>query len=79
MAGFAEYERYDGLGLAELVEGDWHRFLDASARYEKVTAADVMRVAAKYLVDSNLTFVTLKPLPPNAAAGPAAAAPGGAP
>ena len=68
------------LGLSQLVEGDWHRFLDASARYDKVTAADVMRVAAKYLVDSNLTFVTLKPLPPTAEpAGPPAAAPGGAP
>ncbi|HEY4185004.1 MAG TPA: pitrilysin family protein [Polyangia bacterium] len=55
------------LGLAELVEGDWHRFLDASARYDKVTAADVKRVAAKYLIDSNLTFVTLKPLPPPSA------------
>ena len=57
------------LGLAELVEGDWHRFIDASARYDRVTAADVMRVAAKYLVDSNLTFVTLKPLPPGPAPG----------
>jgi len=63
------------LGLSELVEGDWHRFLDASARYDKVTAADVMRVAAKYLVDSNLTFVTLKPLPPNGAQAPAAGGP----
>ena len=62
------------LGLSELVEGDWHRFLDASARYEKVTAADVMRVAAKYLVDSNLTFVTLKPLPPKSAGTPPPAA-----
>lgn len=51
------------LGLAELVEGDWRRFLDAPARYDQVTAGDVTRVAAKYLVDSNLTFVTLKPLP----------------
>jgi len=81
------------LGLSELVEGDWHRFLDASARYDRVTAADVKRVAAKYLVDSNLTFVTLKPLPPNAGApaptpapvgeaappGAAAPAPGGTP
>jgi zinc protease len=61
------------LGLAQLVEGDWRRFLDASERFEKVTAADVKRVAAKYLVDSNLTFVTLKPLPVGAA-GPAGAA-----
>lgn len=67
------------LGLAQLVEGDWRRFLDASERFEKVTAADVRRVAETYLVDSNLTFVTLKPLA--VGAGPAArggaAAPGG--
>ena len=55
------------LGLAELVEGDWHRFLDASERYDRVAAADVKRVAAKYLIDTNLTFVTLKPAPPKAA------------
>jgi zinc protease len=61
------------LGLAELVEGDWHRFLDASERYDRVTAGDVKRVAAKYLIDSNLTFVTLKPVLPKAAVG------GGAP
>jgi len=61
------------LGLAELVQGDWHRFLDASDRYDRVTAADVQRVAAKYLVDTNLTFVTLKP------AAPKAPAVGGAP
>lgn len=67
------------LGLAELVEGDWRRFLDASDRYERVTAADVKRVATKYLVDSNLTFVTLKPLPPKPPALPATNASGGPP
>ena len=66
------------LGLAQLVEGDWRRFLDASERYAKVTAADVKRVAAKYLVDSNLTFVTLKPLAPGAAA-PSSVAPASPP
>ncbi|HEX2657664.1 MAG TPA: insulinase family protein, partial [Polyangia bacterium] len=61
------------LGLAELIEGDWRRFLDASERYDRVTAEDVKRVAAKYLLDNNLTFVTLKPAPPKTATG------GGAP
>ena len=60
------------LGLAELVEGDWHRFLDASERYDRVTATDVKRVATKYLVDTNLTFVTLKPAPRGTAHGNAA-------
>ncbi|HEY8924942.1 MAG TPA: pitrilysin family protein [Polyangia bacterium] len=64
------------LGLSELVEGDWHRFLDDADRYEKVTAADVKRVAAKYLIDSNLTFVTLKPQPPTQGPPPAPTASG---
>jgi zinc protease len=63
------------LGLAQLVEGDWRRFLDAAERFEKVTAADVKRVAATYLVDSNLTFVTLKPLVARGGAGAGGAAP----
>ena len=69
------------LGLAELVQGDWRRFLDGSKRYAAVTAADVKRVAARYLVDQNLTFVTLRP---QGAAGappppPVAAPSGGTP
>ena len=52
------------LGLAEVVQGDWHRFLEGSKRYALVTTADVKRVAAQYLVDRNLTTVILRPLPP---------------
>ena len=48
------------LGLAEYVQGDWRAFSQRSARYASVTAAEVMRVAAKYLIDSNRTDVTLK-------------------
>jgi zinc protease len=48
------------LGLAQLVEGDWRRFLDGPSRYAAVTAADVRRVAERYLVDRNLTSVSLR-------------------
>ena len=53
------------LGRAQYVEGDWKRFVEGATRYLAVTAADVQRVARKYLVDSNLTRVTLaQPAPP---------------
>jgi zinc protease len=47
------------LGRAQYVEGDWRRFLEGAARYLSVTAADVQRVARKYLGESSLTRVTL--------------------
>jgi zinc protease len=47
------------LGRAQYVEGDWKRFVEGATRYLAVTAADVQRVAKKYLVDTNLTIVTL--------------------
>jgi zinc protease len=47
------------LGHAQYVEGDWKRFVEGATRYLAVTAADVERVAQKYLVDTNLTRVTL--------------------
>jgi len=53
------------LGRAQYVEGDWKRFVEGATRYLAVTAADVQRVAKKYLVDTNLTRVTLaQPSPP---------------
>jgi predicted Zn-dependent peptidase len=51
------------LGEAQYVEGDWRRFIEGATRYLKVTAADVQRVAQKYLIDTNLTRVTLVPGP----------------
>jgi zinc protease len=79
------------LGLAELVRGDWRRFLDATRAYARVTADDVQRVARTYLVESNSTTVMLRapepsaegaaapastPTPTSAPAAPAAARPG---
>jgi len=49
------------LGEAQYVQGDWRRFTEGATRYLKVTAADVQRVAQKYLIDTNLTRVTLVP------------------
>jgi zinc protease len=49
------------LGESQYVEGDWRRFIEGATRYLAVTAADVQRVARKYLVDTNLTRVTLVP------------------
>jgi zinc protease len=49
------------LGDAQYVHGDWREFGKGATRYLAVTAADVSRVAQKYLVDSNLTLVTLQP------------------
>jgi len=49
------------LGQYQYVQGDWHEFLKGASRYLAVTAADVRRVAEKYLIDSNLTFIALQP------------------
>ncbi len=58
------------LGIAQYVEGDWHRFIEGASRYLAVTADDVQRVAKKYLTDTNFTRVTLvppgAPMPPPA-------------
>lgn len=51
----------DQLASAEVLEGDYHEFLKGASKYEKVTSADVKRVAAKYLKRENLTLVTLIP------------------
>jgi zinc protease len=59
------------LGHDRYVQGDWREFTKGAARYMAVTAADVTRVAKKYLVDANLTELTLRPSPPAAAQGSA--------
>ena len=65
------------LGQYQYVHDDWHEFLNGASRYLAVTAADVGRVAKKYLTDTNLTLVTLQPAPRATAAAPPSA-PGGA-
>lgn len=51
------------LGEYQETYGDWRLFLTGATRYLAVTAADVQRVARKYLTDGNLTMVTLQPVP----------------
>jgi zinc protease len=65
-AGFVfGLETVDGiateLGSYQYVDGDWREFAKGASRYLAVTAADVTRVARKYLVDTNLTLLTLQP------------------
>lgn len=41
--------------------GDWKKLLDTPARYDKVTAADIQRIAQKYFTDRHRTVVLLVP------------------
>ncbi len=49
------------IGFYETVFGDYHAMFDQVDRWEAVTAADVQRVAATYLVDDDKTTVELVP------------------
>ena len=61
------------IGMLETVGLDWH-FIDRYVgRVRAVTAEQVQEVARKYLVDSNMTLVTLKPLPTKIPKPPGAA------
>jgi len=50
----------NGLGNAEILEGDYREFLKPS-KYENITAADLKRVAQTYFKRENLVVVTIKP------------------
>lgn len=56
------------LGYAEVVLGSYTALMGMEAQWEAVTAADVQRVAQRYLVPSQRTVVTLQPLPREGAA-----------
>jgi zinc protease len=49
------------MGVSWVVSGDPFRAWSAPAKYDAVTAADVQRVAQKYLTKNNLSLVTLQP------------------
>lgn len=49
------------IGTVQTVFGDPHRFKDDLAKYFRVSASDVKRVAQKYLVPNNRSVVTLVP------------------
>jgi zinc protease len=50
----------NNIGTYEVFFGDYRKMFDAPANYNKVTAADVQKVAQKYLTKSNRTVAVLK-------------------
>ena len=50
----------NNIGTYEVFFGDYRKMFDAPANYNKVTIADVQRVAKKYLTKSNRTVAVLK-------------------
>jgi hypothetical protein len=50
------------MGEAELIEGDYRRFLEGATRYDQVSAEDVVRAGSKYLVRSNLSIMVQDPI-----------------
>jgi zinc protease len=50
----------NNMGTYEVFFGDYKKMFDAPANYNKVTIADVQRVAQKYLIKSNRTVAVLK-------------------
>ncbi|HEX7286862.1 MAG TPA: pitrilysin family protein [Candidatus Angelobacter sp.] len=53
--------RANTLGAYEVFFGDYHKLFTAVESYNKVTKADLQRVARKYLGDKNRTVATLVP------------------
>jgi predicted Zn-dependent peptidase len=50
----------NNIGTYEVFFGDYRKMFDAPANYNKITVADVQRVAKKYLIKSNRTVGILK-------------------
>jgi zinc protease len=50
----------NNIGTYEVFFGDYRKMFDAPAKYNKITVADVQRVANKYLIKSNRTVGILK-------------------
>jgi zinc protease len=73
LAARAVYQRERVTGLASNIGVDWvvahdpARPFTSAAKFDAVTADDVMRVAKKYLVKANLSIVTLVPAKPGSA------------
>jgi zinc protease len=53
--------RANTLGIYEVFFGDYHKLFTAVESYNKVTKADLQRVARKYFSDKNRTVATLVP------------------
>ena len=75
LAARAVYQRERVSGLATNIGVDWvvahdpARPFTSAAKFDAVTADDVMRVAKKYLSKTNLSMLTLVPAKPGAAGG----------
>ncbi|MCA1663181.1 MAG: insulinase family protein [Myxococcales bacterium] len=73
LAARAVYQRERVTGLASNIGVDWvvahdpARPFTSAAKFDAVTADDVMRVAKKYLVKTNLSMLTLVPAKPASA------------
>lgn len=52
------------IGTVQMILGDPRKYDEDVAKYLKVTAADVKRVAEKYLTPNNRSIITLLPKPP---------------
>ena len=53
--------RANAIGTFEVFFGDYHKLFNAIPEYDKVTKADVQRVAKKYFTEKNRTVATLIP------------------
>ena len=53
--------RANTIGEYQVFFGDWHKLSDVEAEYNKVTAADIQRVAKQYFGENNRTVATLIP------------------
>ena len=75
LAAQAVYQRERVSGLASNIGVDWvvthdpTRPFSSAAKFDAVTADDIMRVAKKYLTKTNLSMLTLVPAKPATAGG----------
>lgn len=53
--------RADGIGTYDVIFGDYRKFFTVDKELAAVTAADVQRVAQKYLTEKNRTVAILRP------------------
>lgn len=56
-----DLDRSGAVGHAAVILGDWHLVNSQLAEYQKVTAADVQAVAAKYFRPENRTVLYMLP------------------
>lgn len=54
-------QRANTIGEYQVLFGDWHKLGGVEAAYDKVTAADIQRVARQYFGEDNRTVATLIP------------------